>query len=174
MQHDFYPVDILDSKGNIVGQKRRIDIDKSKDIFHSTHVLLVTPKGEVVMSIIPLREDLPNVYAGKLGTTVATIRRSGETPLEAATRSVSRELFIDKMPLVLLGEALEPLPPKPLNLFTVYCGVSEVPESYSLLDIDGLIVMAPREIDTMLESEPESFAYSFIKIWELYRDKLPI
>lgn len=174
MQHDFHPVDVLDEKGNIIGQKRRIDINKLQDIFHTTHVLLITPKGEVVMSIIPLREDLPNVYANLLGTTVATIRRTGETPLQAAKRSVSRELFIDEMPLTLLGEQFEELPPKKKNLFTVYYGVSDVPESYSLLDIDGLIVMTPKEIDRMLEKEPESFAYSFIRVWELFRSKLPI
>src|SRR5687767_9977733 len=75
MQHDFYPVDILDRNGETVGTKLRKDIDKLRDIFHAIHVLLITPQGEVVMSIIPFREDLPNVYSGKLGTTVATVRR---------------------------------------------------------------------------------------------------
>lgn len=174
MQHDFYPVDILDEKGNIIGNKPRNQVNKLQDRHHTTHVLLITPRGEVVMSIIPLREDLPNVYANKLGTTVATIRRSGETPLHAAQRSVSRELFIDDMPLVELGEQFHPLPPMPDCLLTVYYGVSEVPETYSLLDIDGLIVMSPREIDAKLKQDPDDFAQSFIEVWNTYRSQLPI
>lgn len=174
MQHDFHPVDILDKTGKIISQKPRNKVDKSVDIFHTAHVILITPRGEVVMSIIPLREDLPNVYANKLGTTVATIRRSNETILQAAKRSVSRELFIDEMPLTLLGEQFHSLPPMRDNLLTAYYGISEVPETYSLLDIDGLIVMAPREIDAKIEDDPDAFAGSFIAVWDTYRKKLPI
>lgn len=174
MQHDFYPVDLLNEEGVVVGSKPRYQINKLEDIHHTTHVILITPRGEVVMSIIPVREDLPNVYANKLGTTVATIRRSGESALHAAQRSVSRELFIDDMPLTLLGERFHPLPPMKDNLLTVYYGISEVPESYSLLDIDGLIVMSPREIDAKLETSPDDYARSFIEVWKAYRQKLPI
>lgn len=174
MQHDFHQVDLLDEKGNIIGSKRRFEINKLEDIFHTIHVLLITPKGEVVMSIIPLREDLPNVYANLLGTTVATIRRTGESALQAAQRSVSRELFIDQMPLTLLGEEFHELPPMKDNLLTAYYGVSEVPESYSLLDIDGLVVMTPRELDKMIKDDPDALARSFIEIWNTYRSKLPI
>lgn len=174
MQHDFYPVDILDKTGKVIGQKPRNKVDKLVDIYHTAHILLITPRGEVVISIIPLREDLPNIYANKLGTTVATIRRSQETILQAAKRSVSRELFIDEMPLTLLGEQFHELPPMRDNLLTVFYGISEIPETYSLLDIDGLIVMTPREIDVKIKNDPDAFAGSFLAVWETYRKKLPI
>lgn len=175
MQHDFYPVDVLDRSGKVVGSKPRKDIDKITDIFHAVHILLITPVGEVVMSMIPVREDLPNVYAGKLGTTVATIRRSSETDDQAAQRAVSRELFIDDMPLTKVDTKFySHMPPKPACLFSVYYGISDVPESYSLLDIDGLIVMSPKEIDERIDTDPHSFAYSFLKIWKDYRGKLPL
>lgn len=175
MQHDFYPVDVLDTKGHVIGSKPRKDVDKLTDIIHAIHILLVTPFGEVVMSMIPVREDLPNVYGGKLGTTVATIKRTGETGDEGARRAISRELFIDDMPLTHIETKFyDHMPPKPASLFSVYYGISDVPESYSLLDIDGLIVMTPKEIDERIDSDPHSLAYSFLKIWKDYRGKLPL
>lgn len=175
MQHDFHPVDVLNDKGEVIGQKPRRDIDKAVDIFHAIHILLITPLGEIVMSIIPLREDLPNVYANKLGTTVATIRRTDETDDQAAVRAMSRELFIDDMPMTKLGSKYyDQMPPMPGSLFSVYYGVSDVPETYSMVDIDGLIVMTPKEIDERIEEDPHSFAYSFLKVWKDYRDKLPL
>ena len=175
MQHDFYPVDLLDREGNVIGSKPRREIDKLTDIIHAIHILLITLLGEVVMSIIPVREDLPNVYAGKLGTTVATIKRSSETDDAGASRAISRELFIDEMPLTKVATKFySHMPPKPACKFSIYYGVSDVPESYSIIDIDGLIVMTPKEIDDQIEQDPHSFAYSFLKIWKDYRDKLPL
>jgi hypothetical protein len=174
MQHDFYDVDLLDEKGNIIGKKPRNRIDKLEDIFHTVHVLLITARGEVVLGIIPLREDLPNVYAEKLGTTVATIRRTGEKPLQAAKRAIARELFIEDMPLTKLGERFFHVPPMKDNLLTTYFGISDAPESYSLLDIDGLIEMTPKDIDTMIRNDKEAFAYSFLQVWKEYRKQLPI
>lgn len=174
MEHNVHLVDILNEQGVVVGNKRRIDIRKPHDIYHTIHVVLITPRGEVVASTIPVREDLPNLYAGKIGTTVATIRRTGETAFEAGQRAVSRELFIDKMPLNLLGERMYSLPSQRHNFMTTYYGVAEVPESYSLLDIDGLIVMTPREIDRLIKEEPDEIADSLIAVWQDYRTKLPI
>lgn len=174
MEHNVHLVDLLDDQGTIIGTKRRIDIKKPQDIYHTIHVLLVTPRGEVVVSTIPVREDLPNLYAGKVGTTVATIRRTDETPFEAGQRAVSRELFIDKMPLKQLGERMYHMPTQRSNFMTTFYGISEVPESYSLLDIDSLIVMTPREIDRLIKQDPDDVAESFIAVWQDYRDKLPI
>ena len=104
MEHGAHLVDILDETGQIVSNKRRMDVRKPHDIYHTIHILLITPRGEIVLSTIPVREDLPNINAQRMGTTVATIRRTGETAEEAAERSMSRELFIDHMPLKLVGE----------------------------------------------------------------------
>lgn len=174
MQHDFYNVDLLDDTGKVIGSKPRNRIDKLVDVFHTIHVMLITARGEVVLSIIPLREDLPNVYAEKLGTTVATIRRTGETAHEAGKRSVARELFIEDLPLTQVGEEFFKVPPMKDNLLTTFYGISDAPESYSLLDIDGLIEMTPKDIDKMIKSDPDAFAASFLQIWKTYRKKFPI
>lgn len=174
MEHNMHMVDILSSKGAIVGTKRRIDILKPQDIYHTIHVLLITPRGEIVASTIPVREDLPNLYAGKLGTTVATIRRSHESAFRAGQRAVSRELFIDNIQLNQLGEGMFRLAPDRLNYITAYYAVSEATESYSLLDIDSLVIVGPRDIDNMIKQNPDDLADSFVAIWRKYRGRLPI
>jgi hypothetical protein len=174
MEHDAHLVDILDRTGAIVSSKRRIDINKPRDIYHTVHIILVTPRGEVVMSTIPVREDLPNLYAQRLGTTTATIRRTDETPDEAADRCMMRELFIDHMPLKLLGQGMYHLPQDRHNYMSVFYGISEAPHNYSLIDIGGFVVMTPREIDHLVKNHPDKLADTFIAVWHDFRKKLPL
>src|SRR5688572_13847793 len=129
MEHSAYYVDILDTTGKVVGKRLRRDIDKLKDIHHSVHVLLVTPKGELILGAIPAREDLPNLYTRKLGSTVATIRRTGESAKNAGIRALARELFIEEGDIVLLGERMFKLPER-LNFITAYYLVADPPPTY--------------------------------------------
>lgn len=169
-----YDVDLLDKDGKIVGKKQRYQIQKPQDIYHTTHIILITPRGELVLSTIPVREDLPNLYARKIGTTVATIRRSGETALEAAQRSMSRELFIDEMPLTEVGEQMFHHAGGHTNFVTFYYGIAEPPESFSVLDIESLVVMTPHQLKDIIENEPEELAASLIDIWDAYNQRLPL
>jgi hypothetical protein len=174
MEHNSHHVDILDRAGNIVSTKRRIDIRKPQDIYHTIHILLVTPCGEIILGNIPVREDLPNLYAQQMGTTAATIRRCGETAAEAAERCATRELFIDHMPMTLIGEHMYALPQDRHNYISAFYGVADAPESYSLLDIDGFAVVTPRDLDRMILQHSEKIADPLIAIWREYRGKLPI
>lgn len=174
MEHNAHHVDILDTTGAIIGSKRRIDVQKPFDIYHTVHILLITPRGEVVLSNIPVREDLPNLYAQRMGTTAATIRRTDETASEAAERCATRELFIDHMPMSFIGEHMYTLPQNRHNFMSIFCGVADPPESYSLLDLDGLVVVTPKDLDRMISQHPEKIADSLIAIWHEYRSKLPI
>ena len=169
-----YPVDILDEAGKIIGSKPRYLIKKPEDMYHTTHIILITPRGELVMSTIPVREDLPNLYARKIGTTVATIRRTGETAMEAAQRSMSRELFIDEMPLTKVGERMFHHAGGHTNFVTLYYGIAEPPESFSVLDIESLVVITPRQFKQIVENAPEELAVSLLDIWNAYGDKLPL
>jgi hypothetical protein len=174
MEHASYPVDILDETGVVIDSKPRNEIHKPHDIYHTIHVILITPRGELVLSTIPVREDLPNLYARLIGTTMATIRRSGETAREAALRGMSRELFIDDMSLRMLGEDMYDLPDNRKNLITAYYGVSEPPESFSILDIESLVVMSSRQMRWLAEHQPEELAPTLLAIWHKYHTKLPI
>lgn len=173
MEHSAYFVDILDGSGKVVGKKLRRDIDKLKDIHHSIHVLLVTPKGELILGVIPAREDLPNLYPRKLGSTVATIRRSGETADKAALRALARELFIEEGEIRRLGEKMFKLPER-LNLITAYYIVADPPPSYSVLDIDTLAVVTANEFRSLVQSKPDELAPTLLEIWKEFGHKLPV
>lgn len=173
MEHSAYYVDILDKNGNVVGKKLRRDIDKLRDLHHSIHVFLITPKGELILGVIPTREDLPNLYPRRLGTTVATIRRSGETAKHAAKRSLARELFIEDGDVHLLGEKMFHLPER-LNYITAYYIVADPPPTFSVLDIDKLAVITTGELRNLIKESPDDVAPTLAAIWQDFGNKLPV
>jgi hypothetical protein len=62
--HEDQLVDIVTIGGDVVGQKPRKAIDKMHDIYHGVYVIVQTPDGMLLLSTIPRRNDLPNLYAG--------------------------------------------------------------------------------------------------------------
>jgi hypothetical protein len=174
MEHGSYLVDILNADGDIVGQKKRVDIDKRQDIHHAVYTLMITPQGDLVLACIPKREDLPNVYAGKFATTVNTIRRHQETPKEAALRAVSRELFIDDAKVSFLGENMQTFSDGRTNFVSGFYLVGEAPDTYSLTDIDGLVAMSPKQMRTDVIKHPQHFAPTLLTFWREWGDRLPV
>lgn len=174
MEHAAYNVDVLDQSGAIVGSKPRRKINKQTDIHHTVFVFLITPKGEIVLGVIPAREDLPNIYSRLMGVPVATMRRTGETAHHAAQRGVQRELFIENARLHLLGECMLELPENIRIYATAYYMVSNAPDMYSLIDIDTLVVVTPQQIRDLLSNHPNELSPTFIQLWESYSHKLPI
>jgi hypothetical protein len=174
MEHAAHLVDVLDVDGKIIGTKPRREINKSADIYHVIFVFLITPQGEVVLGVIPAREDLPNIYSRQMGSTLATIRRTGETPEEAAERGVQRELFIDKADLKLLGEQMMHTSDGLQTYATTYYMIGEPPATYSVIDIDTLVVVTPQQLRNLIMHHPDEIAPSLKFIWESYSSKLPI
>jgi len=173
MEHSAYHVDLLDKDGRVVGKKLRRDVDKLRDIYHSVHVLLVTPRGELILGVIPAREDLPNLYPRKLSSTIATIRRTNETAERAAKRALGRELFIEEGDIKLLGEKMFKLPEQP-KYITAYCIVANPPTSFSVLDIDTLAVVTANEMRSLVKNTPDYLAPTLKIIWQEFGHKLPI
>jgi hypothetical protein len=174
MEHGRHLVDIVDENGLVVGTKQRRDIDKNRDTYHAVYTVLVTPVGQVVLARIPDRKDLPNLYVGQLGVPAATIRRSGESPMAAAQRSVQRELFIDDAKLVPVGGGLLELENGRQTYVSVYYMVANAPESYSSTDIGELITFNPRDLRQRIADHPEGFAPTMLKLWDRYQDRLPL
>ncbi len=174
MEHASHLVDILDRSGKIIAQKKRLAVNKVKDIYHAIYVLLITPRGELVLGIIPPREDLPNMYVRQFGTPMATIRRHNETAKQAAIRGLSRELFIDNADVHLLGEGMLDLPENRHTYATAFYIIAEAPSMYSVIDIDTLAVVTPRQLRDLLQNSPHEIAPTLALIWEKYSDKLPI
>jgi hypothetical protein len=165
MEHADYAVDILNDKGWVIGQKPRGEVDKRVDIFHGVHTVLTTPAGELVMSVIPQRDDLPNLYAGQLGSTIATIRCHGETAEEAARRALRHELLLEAGELTLLRDGMVMLDDGHQNYLTAYLMVAEKPILYRLLDIGELVVIAPESVEVALTLHGDQFAPTLKAIW---------
>jgi len=174
MEHSAHLVDVLDDSGNIIGQKRRKDIQKESDIYHAVYGLLVTPEGNMVVSAIRNRTDLPNLYAKQIGVPVATIRRSGESAQQAAKRSWARELFIEDPELHFLGEGLVTLPDGRQTFVSVFYAIGDAPDIFSSTDIDELTTVNPSDLRSKLLAQPGAFAPTFRYIWQQYAQKLPL
>jgi hypothetical protein len=174
MEHGSHHVDLVDENGLVVGSKPRREIDKNHDIYHVVYTVLVSPVGQVVLSRIPARKDLPNLYEGKLGVPAATIRRSGEAPMTAAKRSVERELFIDDAKVVPVGGGLFVLDDGRQTYVSVYFLVANAPETFSSTDIAELVTMAPRDLREQLDRQPDDFAPTMRLLWDRYQDRLPL
>jgi isopentenyldiphosphate isomerase len=168
MEHEFHLVDILNAKGEVIGQKPRRELDKSRDIHHTAFVLLITPAQKAVLGLIPAREDLPNLYANQYGTTIATVRRHDEDIEQAARRGVSRELFVDDVQPELIGESMEEFEGGRKQIVSFFTLESEMPDEFSLTDVQQLRPMSRAEIETKLERKPSQFAPTFRRIWEKY------
>lgn len=174
MEHGRHLVDLVDENGLVVGSKQRRDIDKNHDVYHTVYTVLVSPVGEVILAQIPSRKDLPNLYVGQLGVPAATIRRSGESPMSAAQRSVERELFIDDANLIPVGGGLFNLSDSRQTYVSVYYMVADPPESYSSTDIGELVTFTPRELRERMDAHPEEFAPTLLEVWKRYQSRLPL
>jgi hypothetical protein len=175
MEHGSHYVDVLDESGEVIGKKLRKEIDKRTDIYNTTHILLITPQGEVVLSLIKERNDLPNLYSGHYGATIATINRSGEIPEEAARRAISRELFIDHADVHFVGEGFEATPQDALKSFiSFFYFVGEPPATFSKTDLSTLVRFSPNDVSRQLAEHPNEFAPIFTLLWEKYSDLLPL
>jgi hypothetical protein len=144
------------------------------DIYNGVYVMMITPQGELVLGSITKRDDLPNIYAHKLGATVAAIRRSGETSEQAARRTLAREIMMPDTPVNLLGERMVHLKPDRAVFLSAYACVAEPPTTFSTIDIEGLKTMNRDEFELALSVNPDRFAPTLVALWRDYRDKLPL
>jgi hypothetical protein len=174
MKHGDFFIDLVDDKGRSVGKKLRRQVDKYSDLFNGVYVLMITPRGELVLGSITEREDLPNIYAHKLGVTVAAIRRSDETPVQAARRALKRELLMNKAEVHLLGEQLVEMVDHRRVYLSAFYLVCEPPSAYSTVDIDGLSPIYADRFREALTANPDRFAPTLQSLWEHYESDLPI
>jgi hypothetical protein len=169
MKHADFAIDILDAEGVVVGQKPRRAVDKWRDIFNGVHVVLITPRRELAVSLIPQREELPNRYAGMLGTTLATIRRHAETAEAAARRGLKHELLIERPQLQLLRDGMVTLEDDSRNWLTAYLMTAEQPLLYRLLDIGELMLITPEGLEVAMTMHGSQFAPTLKAIWPSLR-----
>ena len=160
---------ILDDAGNVVGSKPRKDIDKVKDAFWCSDVLVFDGNHQLLLSKIPVN----NLYAGLWGSTTATILRENENPEDAAIRVLHKELGIENASPTKLGEK-----------FFIYAdGVKRKKSTYFIVshhelrpnpeDIAELKAWNRSELESFITSNPEQFAPTFLGIWESVKEMIP-
>jgi hypothetical protein len=172
MDHASHLVDLVDETGMVAGTKPRQEINKETDLYHTVFVQLRTPDDKLVLSRIPARTDLPNLYAGLLGITVATIRRHGETADEASKRAIKNELYLENVPLNKIGETYLILPDGHRKYMTLYIGSHPVPEDFSRTDLESLHAFSRSELDAAISSDKSQFGLPFLAIWQAYGGQL--
>lgn len=172
MNHSDFPVELLNTSGQVVGSKARRDIDKLNDIFSVVHILVFSPTKELFLSLIPERKDLPNLYAGKLGTTAASIKRLGESSEEAVLRVLRKELSIETKKVDLLGQIMARFPNGAQRLLTTYCITYPDTPNFNTEDIQSLKLFTREQLEKELERK-DTFSHSLLSIWDAYKNQLP-
>jgi hypothetical protein len=162
-----YRVDILDSDGKIVDQKLRRDIIKGLDVYHAVYCVLVTPDGNIAISKIAQRIDMPNLHAGSYGATAATIKRVNETGDQAMARALKNELNIATQPEKLFEQMIDI--DNTRRLLAVYTVKFELPTNYSREDIDEIVAFTPDEFEQLLADPSLKTTQALSIFWEEYK-----
>jgi len=168
MEHALQLVDLVDQYGSVLGVKERRNIQKETDLYHTVFTLLVTPERQIVLSKIPARSDLPNLYAGLLGCTVTTIRRHAETPDRASLRSLENELHVRDATSQKLGDTFQVLRDGRRQYMSMYYTVHPVSDDFSRTDIESLQAFSYDLLNRAVEESPNLFTPSFLVTWERY------
>jgi len=165
MEHADQQVDIVNQNGLPVGTKLRRDVDKRHDLCHNIFVLVTAPDKRIILSEIPARNDLPNLYSGLLGATVATIRRHDENKLQAAERACAAEIYVNQPELTEHAEWYQRFADGTQKYITVYQLAGLALEEHSPQDIAHLKYMTPSEVNEAMQTGPERFAPTFQSVW---------
>lgn len=165
-------IDILDEKGNVIGQKKRKDVDRYHDILPAAHVLVFTPQKEIVLVGIAQNQDQKRQYIGKLGNSAATFIRHGETEQDAALRALKNDLNINNVQISLLGKRFCTLPDGIRRLVTTFVCEYAGPFTFNPNEVLDLHTFSRKEIGKELSNE-QNFAPSFLGTWQEYQSKLP-
>lgn len=168
MNHGDYLVDLLDAQGKVVGAKPRRDINKTKDVYHVVFVFLMTARGEIIASVIPQRQDLPNVYVHQVGATVASIRRQGETAQQAASRALAAEVACNA-DVHLVSEQMATFSDGRQSFISVFTAQSESPANYSERDIEALVVMTPAQLDELVGDNSPTITPTLHYMWQTFK-----
>lgn len=162
-------VDIFDGEGTVIGQKKREEIEKDRDIVHTVYIFVFTPEKELWIATL---SETATLYGGKFGSTAAGMVRHGEDALQAARRTLTYELGIESWAAVVLGTDVVTLSDGVVRMMSV---VSLVYDGW-VENRDGTVTEM-KEVDRynleQLLNDRFLFAPSFLAVWERYQAKFP-
>lgn len=164
-----YNVDILDTNGNTVDKKLRKDIKKGVDIYHAVYGVIIAPDNKIVVSVIGNPVGMPNLHAGKMGCTCATIRRTDESAVDAMKRAIKKELKIIANPELIYEEFIDIDNTK--RLLGLYVIKSDVPSEYNKEDIEELRPYSFEEFEMLLKQMPQNITPPLKLFWQTFKNK---
>lgn len=164
-------INLLDEKGNVIGQKKRSDIDRYQDILPAAHVIVITPQKEIVLVGIAEHPDQKRSYTGKLGNSAATFIRATESDEEAALRALKNDLHIEDVKLKKLGKKLYSFPDGIRRLVTTFSSEFAGPFTFNPAEILALHMLSREDLEKELENL-DNFAPTFLAMWQDYGNKL--
>jgi ADP-ribose pyrophosphatase YjhB (NUDIX family) len=88
-------VEVLDGRGEPIGQKPRRELDKRKDVFAVVYGVGTVGDKFLLARIAEKPGGIPKLNAGKWGLPVATIIRAGEDPEAAFARACREDLGLE-------------------------------------------------------------------------------
>jgi hypothetical protein len=190
----FHLIDILDEQGQVIGQKKRGEIDRFADILPSAFVLLVTSKARILIVkiadgslpknllvtskarilIVKIADgSLPkNPFAGLWGCSAATFVRSGEAAITAAERALYSDLGI-MGELIPLSEEMVTWPngmKRKASLFT--CQYDKEDFEPRKEAVESWKLMTQSSVENAMRLNPQDFAPSFVSFYEKHHRRL--
>ena len=90
MQQKDALIDIFDEAGKNVGHKFRSEVNKRKDILKAVNIVLVDDQNKIFV----VKASKDSIFPGMWGTSAAGLVRHDESNLDAAKRTLKRELGI--------------------------------------------------------------------------------
>lgn len=173
LSHEEYDVDLLNEQGQVIGTKKRREVNKQTDILHGVYVLVFSPAGKLILSRIPQAPEKGKLYGGRLGGTAATVVRHDEPRDVAARRVLATELFVDYADLTFLGQTFHFYEDGVRRLVSVYYCVHKEALMKNPEEQDDLVPMTREEVALAVASSPHQFSQPFLGIWHDHADQLP-
>src|SRR3989344_5670437 len=96
MQEQDSLISVYDVSGKIISNKLRKDVDKKNDILKTVIILVINNQNKVFITKIP-----SNHFTERWGASAAGMVRKDEKIIDAAKRTLNRELDLLKNPIFL-------------------------------------------------------------------------
>lgn len=172
MDHHDFPVTIYDQNGNKIGTKKRREVNKFCDIIECVEVLIFTPNKKIVLTRILNKPS--EVYAGKLGVPVASIRRDDETEIDTAKRAMKDELLLEHVEPIFVGRDFLTMETGINKWLTVFYVVTDIDlENFNTERIGTLSLYSVAEVENLI-TENIDVAGTLTSIWKKYKTVFPV
>lgn len=158
-------LDVVDINDEVVDRDKRHNVHAQGRIHRSAHILLFNSLGEV---FVQLRSKSKDEGAGLWDSSAAGHVDSGESYLDCAVRELLEELGIDVDPQSLRFHGkISPSARNGFEFSAVYSVISDMPLTLQRDEIDDGRWLAPSQLITWMENDPDQFTDVFATVWRV-------